>query len=154
MQLTHLKEGDDLRDDGLNQAVQLLGVNLRAAHISRRAFCHNKQLGILKMRDVLAVAAAVEITVPSVLSAEFGCAAFGRSSAPAGLAPRGLNSDSSCMRSYFRILARALSKWSAGLPVGAAARAREPTRGGRVTNLFQNKNTGSKLSSKMQFRKL
>lgn len=82
--------------------------------------------------------------VPSVLSAELaeGCAAFESSHTPAGLALRGLNSDSSLMRSYSLILARALSKWSTGLPVRVAERARENKRGRSVTNVFPNKKKG------------
>lgn len=41
-ELTYLKEGNDLRYDGFNLTVQLLGINLRAAPISRRAFCHKQ----------------------------------------------------------------------------------------------------------------
>ena len=33
--LSHLEEGDDLRHDGLDLSVQLLGINLGAAHVAR-----------------------------------------------------------------------------------------------------------------------
>lgn len=42
-QLTYLKEGNDLPNDAFDLTVQLLGIDLRAAHISRRTFCSQTQ---------------------------------------------------------------------------------------------------------------